>query len=86
MIFAIFRRTEHWVYGSAILSRPESLLAILANIDIAHANNLLIIECCQMDDASKEKWFPISGECIAGGAHYALETEMSRERIEAALR
>ena len=33
----------------------QSLLAILADIDVAHGSNLIVIESRQMDDARKDQ-------------------------------
>ena len=43
------------VYDPDILPELQSLLATLADLDIAHGSNLLVIESRNMDDARKDQ-------------------------------
>jgi hypothetical protein len=72
-------------YDPDILPRLQSLLAILADIDVAHGSNLIVIESRQMDDACKNQL--IADLCETHRqrrAPYLREIEALRERMEAA--
>ena len=72
-------------YEPDILPRLQSLLAILADIDVAHGSNLIVIESRQMDDACKDQL--IADLCEAHRqrrAPYLREIEVLRERMGAA--
>ena len=79
--------TGHGVYVPDILPRLQSLLATLADLDVAHASNLIVIESRQMDDDRKD-------QLIAGlrqthckrRAPYLRDLAALRERMGAAFR
>jgi len=78
---------EHLVYDPELLPRLQTLLAILADIDVAHGSNLLVIESREMDDARKDRlvaelW---QSHCRRR-APYVREIAALRERMEAAFR
>ncbi|UVF21505.1 hypothetical protein HPT29_010470 [Microvirga terrae] len=73
------------VYAPDILPRLQSLLAILADLDVAHGSNLLVIESRPMAEARKEQlianlW---QSHCRLR-APYLREIEALRARMEAA--
>ncbi|WP_262298247.1 hypothetical protein [Microvirga sesbaniae] len=80
-------RRDHRAYDPDILPRLQSLLAILADIDVAHRSNLLVIESRPMDEARK-------GQLVADlrqnhcrrRAPYVREIEVLEARMEAAFR
>ena len=72
------------VYEPNILPRLQSLLATLADIDIAHDHNLSVIKNRVMDDVRRDQeiadlW---QNHCQRR-APYLREIEALRERIEA---
>jgi len=80
-------RKEHRVYDPTILPRLQSLLAILADIDVAHGSNLLVIESRRMDDARKDQLIADLWQShCRQRAPYVREIEALRERMEAAFR
>ena len=75
------------VYEPAILPRLQSLLATLADIDIAHDNNLSVIRNRLMDDVRRDQeiadlW---QNHCQRR-APFLREIEALRERMDAAFR
>ena len=73
------------VYDPDILPRLQSLLAILADIDVAHGSNLIVIESRQMDDARKDQLIADLWQThCQRRAPYLREIEALRERMEAA--
>ena len=79
------KRKDDRFYEPDILPKLQSLLAILADIDVAHGSNLIVIESRQMDDACKNQL--IADLCETHRqrrAPYLREIEALRERMEAA--
>lgn len=75
------------VYAPDILPRLQSLLATLADLDVAHASNLLVIESRQMDDARKDQLIADLWQThCKRRAPYLREIEVLQERMEAAFR
>lgn len=75
------------VYAPDILPRLQSLLATLADLDVAHGSNLLVIESRNMDDARKDQLIADLWETHCKlRAPYLREIEVLRERMEAAFR
>ena len=80
-------RNEHRVYDPLILPRLQSLLETLADLDVAHASNVIVIESRPMHDARKDRlaadlWQP---HCRRH-APYVREIAVLRERMDAAFR
>jgi len=48
-------RKDDRFHEQDILPKLQSLLAVLADIDVAHGSNLIVIESRQMDDACKDR-------------------------------
>lgn len=75
------------VYPPDILPRLQSLLAILADLDVAHASNLLVIESRQMDDARRDRLIADLWQTHCNRrVPYLREIEVLQERMEAAFR
>ncbi|WP_201833906.1 hypothetical protein [Microvirga zambiensis] len=75
------------VYAPDILPRLQSLLATLADIDVAHGSNLLVIESGEMDDADKDQLIADLWQThCKRRAPYLREIEALRARINAAFR
>ena len=73
------------VYDPDILPRLQSLLAILADLDIAHGSNLLVIESRNMDDARKDQLIADLWQThCRRRTPYVREIETLRQRMEAA--
>lgn len=80
-------RKEHRAYDPEILPRLQSLLAILADIDVAHGRDLLVIESRQMDDARKDRLIADLWQShCRRRAPYVHEIEALREQMEATFR
>ena len=75
------------VYEPDILPRLQSLLATLADIDVAHGSNLSVIESRLMDDVRKDQLIADLWQThCQRRAPYLREIEALRERMEAAFR
>jgi len=73
------------VYDPEILLRLQSLHATLADIDVAHGSNLLVIESRNMDGARKDQLIADLRQAhCRRRAPYLREIESLRERIDAA--
>ena len=80
-------RKEHRVYDPLILPRLQSLLATLADLDVAHASNVIVIESRPMDDARKDRLVADLWQThCRRRAPYVREIAALRERIEATFR
>jgi hypothetical protein len=78
-------RKGHRVYDPDILPRLQSLLATLADFDVAHASNLLVIESRPMDEARKDQLIADLWQThCKRRAPYVQEIEALRARMEAA--
>jgi hypothetical protein len=81
------KRKDDRRYEPDILPKLRSLLAILADIDVAHGSNLIVIESRPMDDASKDQLIAdLSESHRRQRAPYLQEIEALRARMDAALR
>jgi hypothetical protein len=73
------------VYDPDILPRLQSLLATLADLDVAHGSNLLVIESRPMDNARKDQLIADLWQThCKRRAPYLREIEALRKRAEAA--
>jgi hypothetical protein len=73
------------VYDPEILPRLQSLLATLADLDVAQGSNLLVIESRPMDDARKDQLIADLWQThCKRRAPYLREIEALRERMDAA--
>ncbi|WP_262271811.1 hypothetical protein [Microvirga yunnanensis] len=75
------------VYDPDLLPRLRSLLASLADLDVAHASNLIVIESRPMDEAREDRlmadlWL---SHCRQR-APFVREIEALRARMDAAFR
>ena len=79
------KRTDDRVHEPDILPKLQSLLAILADIDVAHGSNLIVIESRPMDDVCKDRL--IADLCETHRqrrAPYLRDIEALRKQMEAA--
>jgi len=73
------------VYAPDILPRLQSLLATLADLDVAHGSNLLVIESRPMDEARKDRLIADLWQShCRRRAPYLREIESLRARMNAA--
>ncbi len=79
------KRKGYRVYEPDILPRLQSLLATLADLDVAHASSLLVIESGDLDDIRKEQLIADLWEThCTRRAPYVREVEALGKRAEAA--
>ncbi|WP_457090131.1 hypothetical protein [Microvirga sp. P5_D2] len=79
--------TGHGVYVPDILPRLQSLLATLADLDVAHASNLIAIESRPMDEARRDQLVADLWQThCKRRAPYLRELEALHERIDATFR
>jgi len=80
-------RKERRTYDPDILPRLQSLLATLADLDVAHASNVIVIESRPMDEARKDRLIADLWQThCRRRAPYVREIEVLRERMEATFR
>ena len=80
-------RKEHRTYDPDILSQLQSLLAILADIDVAHGSNVLVIESRPMDEARKDRLIADVWRIhCRRRAPYVREIKALKARMEATFR
>ncbi|MGO4387807.1 hypothetical protein AB4Y85_09740 [Microvirga sp. 2YAF29] len=80
-------RNGYQVYDPGALPQLQSLLAILADIDVDHGNNLRLIENKRMDDASKDRMIAdLWQKHRKRRAPYVHEIDSLRKRMIAAFR
>jgi hypothetical protein len=73
------------VYDPDILPKLQTLLATLADLDVAHGSNLLVIESRPMDNARKDQLIADLWQThCKRRAPYLREIEALRKRAEAA--
>jgi hypothetical protein len=73
------------VYDPDVLPRLQSLLATLADLDVAHGSNLLAIESRNMDNARKDQMIAdLWRTHCKRRAPYLRDIEALRKRAEAA--
>jgi len=81
------KQKDDRVHEPDTLPKLQSLLAILADIDVAHGSNLIVIESRPMDDASKDRL--IADLCESHRRQrppYLREIEALRARMDAGFR
>lgn len=78
---------EYRIYEPDILLRLQLLLATLADLDIAHASNMLVIESRNLGDTRKDQLIADLWQThYKLRAPYIREIETLREGMEAAFR